>query len=218
MIDHKKNKEYAKRNLVVAPNDHWKFEYFVEDYLQTMADEIVAEFDFVWESQQENEEVYGDADWSVTKIDDGKLRVLHLNDHSTCNPINQFLVIKEVGEIYEKLHIRNVWNDDVTDYVDGNTYISKPNLQWYKDREFKLDYDDKLHMTALGNSYGDCRDAGFLMTLERMNFGDLNFPSKAKDIDGINTWKVEKGTIYRWGEYKVAIRNLFGCRHDIEDN
>lgn len=209
MINHNKNREFAKRNLVVSPSDHWKFEYFVDDYLQTLAKDIADEFDFVWNNQKEVKESYCDIDWSVTKIEVEGRRVLYVDDHVTSSIYDKFIFIKETIRSYDYLHIRRVWNDSESDYVEGGTYtyrVQRPNLQWYIDRNLTLKFDDKLRKTAFGGTYGDCRDTGFVLTLKKLTpFDEFDYTE----------WEVEKGTLYHWGEFTVANRNLFGCRYDL---
>lgn len=225
MIDHKKNQQFAKANLRDTPDEHWKFEYFVQDYIQTMAQEIVDEFNYVWNKQTEVSQDYGDIDWHGKKLlDTEKKKVLLLDNHSSCAKITKFLFFYENDGSREVLHIRKVWDSKSSDYRKGNDYVNKPSLKWYKDRQFSLEYQEELHWGPLGGSYADCRDSGYILTLDRyIPFGYDDLPEeKTKQISKVQErlaqWHVEKGTIYSWPEFQNSLRNLFGCRYDLERN
>lgn len=64
----------------------------------------------------------------------------------------------------EEFHVRDVWSEKESDYVDGNRYVKRPSFKFYQDRGWSLDFQDKLHMTALGSVYGDSRDQGYVIS------------------------------------------------------
>lgn len=123
-----------------------------------------------------------------SKKDDKQMRVLFINDHVGCGEHTKFLIVqesiswalnnpgpakemsaknlKEFEEFDEyKYHLRIVY--DPGDYKKGSKYVSKPNLKWYKDRQFNIDYVENLHLTPLGGCYGDCRDDGYILSAEK---------------------------------------------------
>lgn len=51
---------------------------------------------------------------------------------------------------------------EYSDHLEGNEYVYRPDLQWYKDKEFALEHDGSL--PSKYRSYGDGRDPGFVLT------------------------------------------------------
>jgi len=200
--------------------DNYFFEKMFDQYLGLHCKNIEKWIDTIFEKQTDKKRSYGDIDWSVTilKNDDSK-RVLFFDNHVTCASETKFIIIQDVRKDYKKTtHFRMVWNN--SDYKKGNQYVHRPNLKWYKDRGFDLNFNDKLHMTPLGGSYGDCRDHGFLMTFKKDILSNMlgessDDPAIQKVIDSIKEFNegrgdydVEDGSLYRYSELKRAIFDL----------
>lgn len=67
------------------------------------------------------------------------------------------------GEI-EEFHVRDVWSGKDSDYVASNQYVKRPSFKFYQDRGWSLEFQEQLHMTALGGVYGDSRDKGYVIS------------------------------------------------------
>lgn len=182
--------------------DNYEFEKFIDYYMSLFLPKIIDQFDFIWNNQRENVRSYGDIDWSIEKIINGSRRILYVKNNVSCADTTQFLVIKEKNSIKEKIHIRTVWDNKSTDYKKNNKYIHRPNLKWYKDREFNLEYVESLHNTALGGSYGDCRDSGYVLTASKYYFDDC--------------YSLERGVIYNYSNLKRMMWDYFGCNYELK--
>lgn len=85
-------------------------------------------------------------------------------------------VDREESEDYKKKGMKHAivnadWiTERYSDNVANNQYVERPDLQWFKHKNFDLEYKDKLHMTKY-NSYGDCRDPGYVLTCKSITFG-----------------------------------------------
>lgn len=72
--------------------------------------------------------------------------------------------LKERGGVIQGALEKAKWYcQHVSDYYEGCRWVDRPSLQWFKDRNFDLEFKDELHGTPLG-CYGDCRDAGFVIS------------------------------------------------------
>lgn len=144
--------------------DNYFFEKMFDVYLSRFCSDIEKWIDTICEKQTEKKRSYGDIDWSVTIFENTvDKRVLYFDNHCSCADETQFIIIQDRKTGFT--HLRTVYNK--SDYKKGNNYVHRPNLKWYKDRKFSLEFDEKLHRGPLGGSYGDCRDNGFLMTFSK---------------------------------------------------
>lgn len=206
--------------------ENHRFDNMFDRYLQLHLPDIEKWIDTIFEKQKENKKDYCDIDWGITIVmnTDSK-RVLFVDNYVTCADITKFLVIQDVRKNYKKTtHLRLVWDDDATDYKGTNQYISRPSFKWYEDRGFDLNFKQEWHMTKLGGSYADCRDAGFLMTFSKEFDFDLPEDKKSDDpkiqdlIDTLRKHKenygdylLEKGSLYHYGELKSKLWDLSGA-------
>lgn len=167
--------------------ENYFLEEFMESYTGHFFPKLVKWIEEILEKSGKDRS-YGDIDYSISILkNEEKKKVLYISDHSTCADESKFLIIWDINALEEKIHFRTVWDDDVTDYKKGNKYVHMPNLSWYKKRGLSLDYVEKWHTTALGGSYADCRDAGYILTAERYRFEnvfDIHFGKKWR-FDGV---------------------------------
>lgn len=190
--------------------DNYFLDHFMSQYISIIMPKFDVWFDSIWDKQIDDESSYGDIDHSITKIhhiDDRK--VLFIEDHCSCADHTEFIVIQEKSkDIYSrsKYHIRIVWDDESTDYKENAKYVTKPSLKWYKDRGYNLDYDEKLHNTPLGGSYGDCRDNGYIVSAEFFTLLDKN-------------WKIEhQGLLSSYYMFQHVVRIITSAISEIEEN
>lgn len=225
--------------------DNHALDTFFEQYASLQMPKFHEWFEKLWALQKEEEQSYGDIDHSCKKVFDGtvtepdrkfdmsfmggkkdgvlkgkkkEVKVLLIDDHSSCADITKFLVFQEreenrtFGKNDEIIkgwdytyHVRIVWDDDVTDYKKGVQHVSCPNLKWYEDRGWTLDYIEKYHMGPLGGSYADCRDDGYVLTAKlETRFGDKR-------------WKVEKGVRHRFHQFEFVCRNINGALYELKE-
>lgn len=159
------------------------------------------------------------------KDDDKKMRVMFFEDHSSCADHTKFLVVQERTSWAEnnaddaakfdkktlagfarfdtfKYHLRIIY--DKTDYKKGNQYVNRPNLKWYKDRQFNVGYVEKLHATPLGGCYGDCRDNGYILS--------------AKYNSSTKLWDVEhQALLHNFHMFRHICRNLTSAMYDLSE-
>ena len=50
-----------------------------------------------------------------------------------------------------------------SDNLGDEQFVVRPDLQWFKDKDFSLEYDPEKHMTKY-DSYGDMRDYGYVLS------------------------------------------------------
>ena len=193
--------------------DNYRFDNLFDKYISLHCPDIEKWIDTIFEKQQEVHKTYCDIDWGIDIImNTPTKRVLFIDNYCTCADITQFLVIQDTIKDYKTTtHLRLVWNDEDTDYKGENRYISRPSFKWYKDRGFDLNFKEEWHMTELGGSYADCRDAGFLMTFSKeIDLEELS-ESIRKYRESRGDYNVEKGSLYRLGELKAKMWDLYGA-------
>lgn len=211
--------------------DNYRFDNMFDKYLSLHCPDIEKWIDTIFEKQKENRRYYCDMDWYITiTMNTPEKRVLFVENVVTCADITKFLVIQDTIKDYKvTTHLRLVWDDDVTDYKGNNKYVNRPSFKWYEDRGFDLKFKEDLHMTALGGSYGDCRDNGFLMTFSReLNPVDIDYSKLTgelkkmaevlksyKETDG--SYRLEKGSLYRYGELKSKMWDLYSACVQLEE-
>ena len=189
--------------------DNYYFDVFIQEYVKTFLPNILESFNYVWDNQTEPEMSYGDADFTLTKlVDTPEKKVLYIADHCSCADITRYLVFYIKTDFEVKFHIRKVWSDKNTDYKKKNQYIHAPNLKWYKDRKFSLEFDEKLHSTPLGGSYGDCRDVGYVLTAKKYCFQGMSMD---------NDWTVEQGAMKNYSNILFVARELSGAVYELEE-
>lgn len=200
--------------------DNYRFDQMTNEYFGLYCPLIEKWIDTIFEKQKEKKESYGDYDWTVTIIKNTpEKRVLFFDNHCTCADINQFIIIQDYRKDYKKTtHIRLVWGK--SDYRKGNNYVHRPNLKWYEDRGYDLEFNDKWHTGPLGGSYADCRDQGFLMTFSKDLFTHTllttaPIPELQSMYDEVKKYReergeydVEDGSIYCYPDLKRAIGDL----------
>jgi hypothetical protein len=204
--------------------NYWLFEFFNE-YLKLCFPEFEQAFNTVWEKQTDNKTSYGDFDYTLTKVFEGQykeperlvkspfeegemwdiggqiheLKTLLYKDHSSCANHTSFLIQQDKEVTTIKYHIRIIY--DKSDYTKNNQYVNKPNLKWYKDRGYIIDYVENLHMTPLGGCYGDCRDNGFITTFKKNMYG----------------LEVEKGTMSKFHYYQMVVSSLIHASKELTE-
>ena len=104
---------------------------------------------------------------------------------------------KEIGVKHALQNLRTL--NQYSDNFDDSKFVSFPNLQWYKDKEFDLHYKEKHYMTKY-QSYADCRDKAYIFSYEN---------SWLKGIDA----KVDKA-LHFFSEIKYALFFL-GSVHTV---
>lgn len=186
--------------------DNFYFEEFFNNYIGEFFPSIIKWTEYIFNMQKSDSESYGDIDFTFERlVNTPEKKVLYLNNHSSTADITKYLIVYEKTEYETFFHIRKVWDDKQTDYKKNSLYVNKPNLKWYKDRNFDLKFNDKLK-SALQCSYGDCRDSGFVLTAKAYTFTK----------DAPLNWNFENGMIYNYNNLKfvsfyldVAYNELF---------
>ena len=206
--------------------ENYRFDSLFDKYLQLHCPDIEKWIDTIFKKQKKTKETYGDIDWGITIVmNTPTKRVLFVDNYVTCADVTKFLVIQDIVEGYKRTtHLRLVWDDDATDYKQGNNYTHRPNLKWYEDRGFDLKFKQEWHMGPLGGSYADSRDQGFLMTfskelgLEGLVDRESEDPKIKELTESIRKYRelkgeydLEKGSLYRYGELKSKMWDLSGA-------
>lgn len=157
--------------------------YEVSEYADKHVEEclpyIQSLFHFIWDNQAETKKSYGDVDYSIQKIKYKDKKVLYLVNNVTCADINKFIFIYD----NESYHIRQIFNK--SDYRKGARWVNRPNLKWYKDREFSLDFKQELHQTPLGSTYGDRRDKGYLLSFTYWGLRSMEYKSEGVSLSTV---------------------------------
>lgn len=198
--------------------DNYYFERLFDDYVSVQGEKIVGWVKKIFELQKEETRSYGDADWSVDIIKNTpKHKVMRVRDHVTCGDLTDFLVTLTEN----KLHIRKLWKN--SDYRKGNQYVSCPNFKFYKDRNFNMEFNERLHHTPLGGVYGDARDDGYIVTYRleldyalamKLTKGDKRIEDVASRIP--HTIKVEDGNMRNFCDLKQTAFTLNHTANDLE--
>lgn len=115
---------------------------------------------------------FGDYDDVIELIHDTpKKKVFLFHDTCTCADINKWILVWDIEENREYIHVREIHNK--SDYPRSQ-YPKKLNVNFYKKRKFIIDYVDEYHMTKLGGVYGDIRDIGYVISYEKYSDAYLN--------------------------------------------
>jgi hypothetical protein len=85
-------------------------------------------------------------------------------------PVEDNYELREAKEFSEKgieWAIRQASNlvEQYADDILKNGYPDRPSLNWFKHKNFHVEYEDKWYMTQY-QSYGDCRDRGYVLSYE----------------------------------------------------
>lgn len=138
-----------------------------------IAPKIKDALDLIWKGQKDKGDSYGDADYWFTKyLDNEKVRVSLLKDSVCCRDTDRYIFIED--KVRGRTHIRVIVPDEKSDYPHER-YPKRLCLQFFKDREFVMDYQESLHMTNKGGVYGDIRDTGYVLS-----FGGEGFSNRVE--------------------------------------
>lgn len=134
----------------------------ISNYIVSIrAGKLAEEFDYIYARSTEEEELFGDWDWGVSKVETGRKnrQVLMFLDRFANDERTAILVIKSEDTIW----VRQIWteNEDYTSTLESKKpayFCDRPNLQYWKDSGWRMNYSssDKLSI------YGDCRDKGYV--------------------------------------------------------
>lgn len=78
----------------------------------------------------------------------------------------------ELGGIETAIRQASYYKENFSDNIDNNVYMERPDLQWFKDKDFDLKFKKENHMTKY-NSYGDARDPGYVWSQNIIRIGDM---------------------------------------------
>lgn len=118
-----------------------------------------------YEISKKQENFYaGDADVYLNLVyDTPKIKAFVVKNTCSCADVVNWLVVWETSRIMTKIHVRELYPDSESDYPSSD-YPSKLNLQFFKDRNFNINYIQEYHMTKNGGVYGDSRDKGYVIS------------------------------------------------------
>jgi hypothetical protein len=110
--------------------------------------------------------------WCTVIVAEKNKKVVLFSNSASCAQYTKYLFIWERDPILgnEKFHIRYVTDDNEYKTPNQENHYVPHNLRWFKDRNWNLEYDEKLHFTALGGSYGDLRDEQYVLTAVYKNW------------------------------------------------
>ncbi len=139
-------------------------EFLLDKHIQSVYPKFKDNTDFLESYLREHgEQSFGDADaWSKLILDTEDKTVIEFSDVVTCSEENHWLIINDKKR--RRIHVRIIWDYPYSDNRKGNEYVNRPNLKWWKERDFNVEYIEELHMTRLGGVYGDARDKGYVLT------------------------------------------------------
>lgn len=147
------------------------FGHIMQDTKDYMLDWCAKARKFMSGKKPKDGEWVGDMDtWLYVIMDSESKTVFRLYDSPTCADINNWIIVYDHCETEESVYIAQIWMDSVgrfkSDYPKTQ-YTTRPNLKFWKDREYNTDFEDKYHFTKLGGIYGDSRDPGYLISFSR---------------------------------------------------
>lgn len=139
-------------------------EMLMNKHIESLYPKFKENIDYLENYLIENkEESFGDADLHAELLINKEDKiVIHLRDVVTCSNENEWLIIHDKKR--KKLNVRTIWDKYLTDNKNKNKYINKPDLKWWKERNFSTEYSEQFHMTHLSGMYGDTRDKGYVLT------------------------------------------------------
>jgi hypothetical protein len=138
---------------------------------------VLKDLDTLWDKQVYDKYSYGDMDFTFEKIlDNKKVRVAVISDHVTCSDDNLFIVVQDKKR--HQVHIRIIKTPEESDYKKSQ-FCQKPSLEFYRVREYSVNFVEDFHMTDLGGIYGDTRDPGYVLTF---SYGMMKAPYDTTDL------------------------------------
>jgi len=172
-IGEKLIKKFAYSDTVETISNNPFFDFGINSFVKhNICTHLKKNFDVLWEKQPKKIYYYGDMDnWFIRYKENDKVRVAVVDDSATMSDECKFLIVDD--KKYRKMHVRILVESKKSDYPKKR-YPQKLGINFYKARDFNLEFDDKAHMTNLGSVYGDARDKGYVLSFSYNNFSNVH--------------------------------------------